>query len=123
MKEKQKDYSPITHFSTLAIISGIASGLTFSMGGMATCLWRELFSEGKTKLPTITYFSTHYGYLVPLICCLFSILCIVIAKKRTDDMGFLWRLFTIIVAIEIFSLALFSWFNLYPIILIDFRLM
>jgi hypothetical protein len=113
----------IAQFSILAVISGVVTGLTFFTGGMAAYHWNEILGDGRAKLPMVTVLSTHYGYLVPLICCLSSIICVVVSKKRPGDLNLLWRLFTLIVIIELISLALFSWFNLCPTLRITYRLM
>ncbi len=111
----------ITQFSILAVISGVVAGLTFSTVGMAAYHWHESL-DGAT-LPAVTVFATQYGYLVPLACCLASIIGIVLSVKRPGELLPLWRLFTLIVIIELIGLALIAWFTMFPSLTIMYRLM
>ena len=113
----------ITQFSILAVISGAVTGLTFFTGGMATYHWNELVGGGEATLPAVTVFATQYGYLVPLVCCLASIIGIVLSVKRPSELLPLWRLFTLIVIIELIGLALIAWFTMFPTLRIMYRLM
>ncbi len=111
----------ITQFSILAVISGAVTGLTFFTGGMAAYHWNE--SLDGAPLPAVTVFATQYGYLVPLVCCLASIIGIVLSVKRPGELLPLWRLFTLIVIIQLIGLALIAWFNMFPSLKIMYRLM
>ena len=111
----------ITQFIILAVISGAVTGLTLFTGGMAAYHWNE--SLDGAILPGVTVFATQYGYLVPLICCLASIIGVVFSVKKPGDLLPLWRLFTLIVIIELIGLALIAWFTMFPSLTITYRLM
>lgn len=82
-----------------------------------------MIEGGKATLPLLTILSTRYGFIVPLIGCLCSIICGAVAIKKQYDPRLLWRWFTLIVIIEIIGLALISWFNFYPALSITYRFM
>ena len=113
----------ITQFIILAVISGAVTGLTFSTGGLAAYHWHELIGSGKAPVPGVTVLATQYGYLVPLACCLASIIGIVLSVKRPGELLPLWRLFTLIVIIELIGLALIALFTMYPSLTIMYRIM
>lgn len=113
----------ITQFSILAFVSGVATGLTFLSEGVVAHHWYELFYEGETTLPELTIFATQYGYLIPLVCCIASIIGIVVSIKKGGDTALLWRLFTLIVSVELIGLALIALFNMVPAFKIMYRLM
>ncbi len=113
----------ITQFSVLAFVSVVVTVLTFLTGGLVAHHWNELFYDGEAKAPAVTVFVSHYGYWVPLICCLSSIICIVVSIKRPGDMSPLWRLFTLIVTIELIGLALITLFYMVPAAKIMYRIM
>ena len=113
----------IIQFSILAVISGVVAGLTFFTGCIVACHWSELFYGDEMMLPAVTVFATHYGYLLPLICCLCSIVCVVVSMKKSSDLPSLWRLFTLIAIIELIGLALIACFNMFPALRITYRLM
>jgi hypothetical protein len=113
----------MTQFSILAVVSGIAAGFTFFSGNLALDHWDNIIEDGKATLPLLTILSTRYGYFVPLTCCLCSIICVVVSIKKHGDLCLLWRLFTLIVIVELLSLALIAWFNFYPTLSITYKLM
>jgi hypothetical protein len=113
----------MAQFTLLAVASGIAAGLTYFAGGLAFYHWNNVFEDGKATLPVLTLLSTRYGFVVPLIGCLCSIICVVVSIKKHGDLCLLWRLFTLIVIVELVSLALISWFNFYPALRITYKLM
>jgi hypothetical protein len=113
----------IAQFSFLAVVSGIAAGLTYFSGSVAFHHWDNLFEGGKAAMPMLTILSARYGYFVPLICCLGSIICAVVSIIFQGELYYLWRLFTVIVIIELISLALIAWFNFYPALTITYKLM
>ena len=113
----------ITQFSILAVISGVVAWLIFLTGGLTAHHWNEFFYGGNITRPAVTVFAMHYGYLVPLICCLSSIVCVVISMKRPSDLSYLWRLFTLIVIVELIGLSLIAWLNMFPALNIMYRFM
>jgi hypothetical protein len=108
-------------FIILAVVSLIVTGLTYITGSIASYHWHE-FLEG-APLPTVTAYATHYGYIVPLMCCLLSILCIVYSIKKHDSTSLLLRLFMLIVVFELIGLAFISWLYFYPSLNITYELM
>ena len=113
----------ITQFSVLAFVSGVVTVLTFFTGGLVAHHWNEMFYGGEVTPPAVTVFASHYGYWVPLICCLSSIICVVVSMKRPGDLSPLWQLFTLIVIIELIGLALIALFNMLPALKIMYRFM
>ena len=113
----------IIQFSVLAIVSGFVTWLTFLTGGIAAYHWSEVFFAGEVKAPAITIFAARYGYLLPLICCLASIICLVVSMRKSENIPHMWRLFTFIATIELISLALVSLINFFPALRIMYRLM
>ena len=113
----------ITQFSILAFVSGLAAILTFFTGGLVKNHWKELFRNGEITLPVITAFSSHYGYLIPLVCCLASIICLAMIIRKDCDFIYVWKLYTLIVTVEIIGLALATWFNMFPALKIMYRVM
>jgi len=105
----------ITQFSILTFVSGVVAVLTLFTGRLVAYHWNEILGDG-VALPAVTDFTTHYGFLIPLICCLSSKIFVAVSMKRPDDLPPLWGLFTLIVTIELISLALIAFFGMLPVI-------
>ena len=103
----------ITQFSILALVSGVATVLTFFTERIVAGLWSGSTDYGAI-LPAATDFAIHYGFLIPLICCLSSIICVVVSTKRPDDLPLLWGMFTLIATIELIGLSLIAFFGIWP---------
>jgi cytochrome bd-type quinol oxidase subunit 2 len=112
----------VIQFRVLAVVSGIVTWLTFVTSRLAACHWEEIRGDGKARLPDVTIFSTNYGYMIPLGCCLIAMIFVVIALKRRNDSALLWWWFTLIAIIEVIGIAAISFFNMVPAIKIICRL-
>lgn len=113
----------ITQFSILTFVSGAAAILIFFTGGIVKYHWDEILHDGKVALPAITVFASHFGYIIPLICCLASVICLMMIIKKDLDIIYLWKLYALIVTVEIIGIALVAWFNMFPALKIMYRMM
>ena len=100
-------------FMILAMVSFAAALLTFFAGGLAKHLWHSA-TDGAVALAKPTLIAINHGYILALACGLASLVCVAISIKRPDDVGFLWRLFTLIVSIEIIGQTMIILFCLLP---------
>lgn len=110
------------YFGILAIVSCIVSVGTFFTGGLAKYHWGEIFHGGKVTTPSVTVFFASYGYIFPLICCICSIIYIIISTKKYDNLPKLWQSYSVIVISELLFLVLFALIMLFPSLKIMYRL-